>query len=147
MESQFKFIGILLISLALIHVIFPRYFHWKEDLKSMSLINRQVMQVHTFFIAFTVFLIGLLCVFHAHSLVSTDLGKDISLGLTFFWGIRFLFQQFVYSKKLWKGKTFETIVHIVFSLLWVYFTLVFLLSYLGKSFTEWKTLEVIAKQY
>ena len=91
------------------------------------------MQVHTFFIAFTVFLIGLLCLVHSQNIVSTKLGKDIALGLTVFWGVRFLFQQFVYSKKLWKGKTFETIVHIAFSFLWIYFTIIFLFTYLGKS--------------
>ena len=134
MEIHLKIVGFLLILLAMIHVIFPRYFHWKEDLKSMSLINRQVMQVHTFFIAFTVFLIGLLCITHSHNLVSTKLGKDIALGLTVFWGVRFFFQQFVYSKKLWKGKAFETTIHVVFSFLWVYFTIAFLFTYLGTSF-------------
>jgi magnesium-transporting ATPase (P-type) len=135
MENQLIIIGALLIVLALVHIFFPRYFHWKEDLKSMSLINRQVMQVHTFFIAFIVLLIGLLCIIHAQSMLSTKIGRDIALGLAVFWGVRFLFQQFVYSKKLWRGKVFETIVHIVFSFLWIYFTLVFSFVFLGKSLT------------
>jgi hypothetical protein len=61
MQIHLKIIGIILIALALIHIIFPKYFNWDKELKSLSLINQQMMTVHTFFIAFTVFLMGLLC--------------------------------------------------------------------------------------
>lgn len=125
METHFRIIGILLMVLALVHVIFPRYFKWKEELKGLSLINKQVMGVHTFFIALTVFLMGVLCFTSANELIETHLGKRISLGLGVFWSIRLLVQFFVYSPKLWKGKPFETLVHVCFSMLWVYLSLVF----------------------
>ncbi len=83
------------------------------------------MYVHTFFVALVVFLMGVLCVSSAELLVSSELGHRISLGLGVFWGLRLFFQFFVYSKELWKGKRFESVVHIGFSLLWVYFTVVF----------------------
>ncbi|WP_435415811.1 hypothetical protein [Polaribacter aestuariivivens] len=125
MILQLKIIGFLLIFLAAIHIGFPKYFNWKIELKSMSLINQQMMTVHTFFIALVVFLIGLLCVTSATELVETNLGKKISLGLGVFWSIRLFFQLFVYSKKLWKGKNFETIMHILFTLFWIYMSAVF----------------------
>jgi hypothetical protein len=87
------------------------------------------MYIHTFFIAITVFLIGLLCLTSAAELGSTVLGKRICLGIGIFWAAR-LFVQFIgYSSALWKGKRFETIVHIVFSFLWVYLSIVFLASF------------------
>jgi hypothetical protein len=132
MELHLKIIGLLLIGLAIIHVIFPAYFNWKKELKSLSLINIQMMYVHTFFVAFTVFLIGLLCFFCSYDIIHTMLGKQLSLGLFIFWGLRLLFQFFVYSPKLWRGKKFETIMHIAFSILWIYLTAIFLLIYLGK---------------
>lgn len=89
------------------------------------------MQVHTFFIALVVFLIGLLCVTSYTDLVYTTLGKRMALGLSIFWGLRMLVQFFVYASKLWKGKTFETTVHIVFSLFWIYLTVLFLRVYLN----------------
>ena len=125
MEIHLKIIGTLLIVLSLIHVIFPSYFNWKNELQHLSLINRQMMTVHTFFIALTVFLIGLLCVTSASELIETSLGKKISLGLAVFWTIRLFTQIFIYSPKLWKGKTFETIVHILFTIFWAYMSLVF----------------------
>jgi hypothetical protein len=126
MEIQLKIIGILLILLAIIHVIFPRYFNWTTELASLSLVNKQMMYVHTFFIAFTVLLMGVLCLTSSTQLIETDLGKKICLGFGVFWTIRLLIQFFGYSSKLWKGKTFETVVHIVFSFLWVYLSYVFL---------------------
>lgn len=125
MENHITTIGILLIILALIHIIFPRYFNWKNELASLSLINKQMMMIHTFFIALTVFLMGLLCATSAQEIIETALGKKIALGLGVFWGIRLIVQFFGYSAKLWKGKTFETTVHVVFSCFWLYLTILF----------------------
>jgi hypothetical protein len=129
MEKHFIIIGIILTLLALVHVIFPKYFHWHTDLKSLSLINRQMMQVHTFFVALTVLLMGILCVTSYHELTCTVLGKKISLGFGVFWLARLIIQFFGYSSKLWKGLKFETTVHILFSLLWLYLTSVFFINY------------------
>lgn len=119
-------IGTVLMILSLVHVIFPKYFHWSEELKSLSLINRQMFKVHTFFIALTVFLMGLLCVTGGDDLINTRLGKMICLGLGVFWLIRLCFQLFVYSPQLWKGKRFETVVHIVFTMFWAYMSGIFI---------------------
>jgi hypothetical protein len=129
MEIHFKIIGVLLIALSLVHVIFPKYFNWNKELKSLSLINRQMMMVHTFSIAFTILLMGLLCLTSSKELIYTNLGKKISLGLGVFWAIRLLIQFFGYSTILWKGKSFETTIHIVFSLLWTYLSIIFFSSY------------------
>ena len=126
MEIHFKIIGLILMVLALVHIIFPKYFNWKNELQTLSLINRQMMMVHTFFIALVVFMMGLLCFSSATELIETNLGRKISLGLGVFWLIRLFIQFFVYSSKLWKGKKFETFVHIIFALLWAYFSFVFL---------------------
>lgn len=129
MSLQIQIIGVLLMLLALIHIGFPKYFKWKLELKSLSLINSQMMTTHTFFIALTVFLMGLLCVTSSTELIETTLGKKISLGLGIFWLIRLFFQMFVYSSLLWKGKKFETTMHILFTLFWVYMSSLFLLIY------------------
>jgi hypothetical protein len=129
MEMHFKIIGVLLIALAMIHIIFPKYFNWDKELKSLSLINRQMMIVHTFFIALTVLLMGLLCLTSSAELIETNLGKKISLGLGLFWTFRLVIQFFGYSSELWKGKNYETYMHIVFSILWTYLSIIFLTTY------------------
>jgi hypothetical protein len=125
MHVHLKIIGVLLIALAMVHNVFPKYFKWDKEFSSLSLINRQMMTVHTFFIALTVFLIGLLCLTSPNELIDTNLGKKVSLGLGIFWAIRLVIQFFGYSSKLWKGKTFETSVHILFVFLWTYFSFIF----------------------
>ncbi len=129
MEPFCKIAGWLLILLALLHIIFPTYFKWKKELTSLSLINRQIMYVHTFFIGLVVFGMGLLCVTQTEELITTDLGHQLSLGLSVFWFIRLLFQVFVYSPALWRGKRFETFVHVLFMISWSYLSLVFYFLY------------------
>lgn len=130
MVLHFKIIGILMIALAALHGFFPKYFNWKKELKTLSLVNQQIMKVHTFFIALMLFLMGLLCMSSPIELIETNLGKRISLGLGLFWLVRLLIQFFGYSAQLWKGKKVETSIHILFSLLWFYFTYIFLFNYL-----------------
>lgn len=125
MEIQIKIIGFLLIVLSLIHGIFPKYFNWKEELRPLSLINKQLMTVHTFFIAFVVFLFGVLCLTSAAELTQTKFGKTISFGLGLFWATRLFFQLFIFSPRLWMGKVFETTVHILFVFIWIYLSVVF----------------------
>ena len=127
MNIHLQIIGLLLIILSLIHIIFPKYFNWDKELKSLNLINRQMMIVHTFFIALVVLLMGLLCLTSPSELIETNLGNKIVLGFAIFWTIRFLFQLFVYSPKLWKGKKLETIIHVLFSIFWGYLSTIFLI--------------------
>lgn len=127
MVTQLKVIGFFLMLLALLHAGFARYFGWRQEFAPVSLINRQMMYVHTFFVAFTVLLMGLLCLTSAPELVGTPLGRKVALGCGIFWLARLLVQFFGYSPQLWRGKRFETIVHVVFSAGWAYLSAVFLL--------------------
>ncbi len=126
MELHIKILGVLLMGLALLHVIFPRYFNWKQELGSLTMMNRQMMHVHSFFIALTVFLMGLLCFTSPQDLITTTLGKKISLGMGIFWGARLIIQFFGYSSEIWKGKIFETTIHILFSMFWAYLCVIFI---------------------
>lgn len=129
MELHIKIAGILLVLLSILHLVFPARFKWKEELGSLSLINRQLMYVHTFFIGLVLLLMGLLCLSSAKELESTALGKQVCLGLSIFWLVRLYVQFFVYSPLLWKGKKFETGTHIAFSFLWIYFTFIFFMAF------------------
>jgi len=131
MTLHLNIIGILLVLLALLHVAFPAYFKWKKEFQDISLINRQMVYVHTFFIALMVALIGILCLSSAHELIHTNLGRKICLGIGIFWSCRLLIQFFGYSSSLWKHKTLETFIHILFSILWTYFSVVFIKISMG----------------
>lgn len=132
MEIHLKIVGAVLIGLALMHIVIPKYFKWEQELTSLTLITRQILYVHTFFIGFIVLLMGLLCLSYSHELIYDPFGRVISLGLFAFWLTRLIFQFLVYSPKTWQGKRFETAMHIIFSAVWLYFTSVFLMCYLKK---------------
>lgn len=133
MNLHLNVIGFLLIVLSIVHAIFPKYFNWENEFRSLSLINRQMMYVHTFFLALTLFLMGILCLTSAKEIVETELGKRLALGLGIFWIVRLFFQFLGYSSKLWKGKIFETTIHILFSILWTYLSFIFISIYLTSS--------------
>jgi len=118
-------IGWLLMLLSFLHVFVPGYLDWKRDLAPISLMNRQMLWTHMIFIALMVFSLGLLCVTSGEDLIATRLGRRICLGLSVFWGLRLIFQLFVYSSELWRGKRFETFVHVIAVGFWVYMTVVF----------------------
>ena len=127
MDLHLKIIGAILIALACIHIVFPKQFKWKTELAGISLLNQQLMYVHTFFVALVVLLMGILCLYAAHDIVHTRLGRQVAFGLFIFWVLRLIFQFFVYSSQLWRGKRFETGMHVLFSFFWAYFSTVFLM--------------------
>jgi hypothetical protein len=117
--------GIALIVLGLVHSVMPKYLNWKEELKNLSPVNREIMQVHTFFIAFILVLMGLLSFFYAQELTDSQLGMVISGGLAVFWFVRAFCQFFIYSPGLWRGKIFETTIHIFSSIFWIFLTVTY----------------------
>ena len=128
MILHFQIVGSLMIILAFLHIGFPNYFKWKDEFKTVSLINRQMMYVHTLFLAVMLLLMGLLCISSAKELISSSLGRRVCFGLGLFWLLRLIIQFWGYSSSLWRGKRFETTVHVLFSGLWVYFTVIFLVA-------------------
>lgn len=83
------------------------------------------MYIHTLFLAVVLLLMGLLCIGEAEDLISTRLGNIVCRGMMLFWLLRLLVQFFGYSPELWRGRRFETVVHVIFICIWSYFSLVF----------------------
>jgi len=108
------------------HIGFPWYLNWKEELSKLSPINRDMMKFHTLFIALLCLMLGLLSLTLGEDLISTQLGKKISIGMGVFWSIRAVIQFVGYSSKIWRGKVLETTLHVFFSAFWVYMSVVYL---------------------
>lgn len=118
--------GALIAGLAVLNVLVPVRFGWREELARVSLLNRQIFEVHAIFLIVTLALCSALLLTCADALIEpTRLARAILLGLTLFWGLRLLMQWFYYSPAVWRGDRFNTVVHVLFSALWIYFTGVF----------------------
>lgn len=118
--------GVSLISLAMLHLVFPRWFHWAEELPRLSPLNRQIFLVHCFFICLVLVLMGsLLLIWPELLLRGGDLARVVSGGLCLFWGSRLAIQWFGYTSDLWWRKPAETLIHGALTVLWTFYSAVF----------------------
>jgi hypothetical protein len=126
LELHLRIAGALLILLATAHVFFPKQLGWKKDLAKLTLLNRQIFLVHVSFIVLILLLFGTLALVFAADLVAPSrLAAAVLGGLTLFWGLRLITQQFIYDRSLWLGNRRNTVLHVLASLLWCYLTVVF----------------------
>jgi hypothetical protein len=119
-------VGALLAALAVVNLFVPRRFRWREEMAALSLLNRQVFQAHNVFVILTIVLCSALLLTSADTLLEpTRLSRAVLIGLTIFWGLRMLMQWLFYSPRIWRGDRFNTAMHCVFSVAWVYMTATF----------------------
>ena len=121
--------GFILALLVVVNVFVPARYGWKADMAKLSLLNRQIFQVHSIFIILLLALLSVLLLGYAPNLLKPDpLSRAILAGLTIFWSLRLYMQFFFYSPRIWRGKRFETVMHAVFSATWLYLVGVFAIS-------------------
>lgn len=130
MELHLRIVGFATMALALMHVPFGVHLKWRADAAKLSAINRQIFHVHTFFLCLTLVMMGGLAGFYAPLLLEkSGLARLVLLGHVVFWGMRLVFQWAVYSWAHWRGKGMETVVHVVFTGVWIYFTVIYALAW------------------
>jgi hypothetical protein len=116
-----KIVGFLLIFLGLAHAGFGRHFKWKEECGRLSPFNRQMFRVHCFFIALTLVLLGTCSLVYTKALLEpTSLSRVFLTGVVIYWLCRLFIQFFVYDSALWRGQKFNTAMHVLFSIFWLY---------------------------
>lgn len=126
LDLHLKIVGAIMFAIILLNFHVWKRYGWRRELQQVSLLTRQVFVVHTFFIMLMIGMFGALSlVFTAALLERTPLAKLVLTGLVLFWASRLAMQWLVYDASLWRGKRAETIVHFVFTGVWVYFTVVY----------------------
>jgi hypothetical protein len=121
-----RIVGAVMVWLVAVNVYVPRRFRWREEMARLSLLNRQVFQAHSVFLVLTLALLAALLLMAGDALLEpTRLSRALLVGLTLFWGLRMLMQWWFYSPAIWRGHRFNTVMHYVFSAVWVYTTAVF----------------------
>ena len=121
-----RIVGVVMMWLVLVNLYVPHRFQWREEMTRLSLLNRQVFTAHNLFLILTLVLFGLLLLVLGDALLEpTRLSRAVLAGLTVFWGARMLMQWWFYSPAIWRGNRFNTRMHYVFSVVWIYITAVF----------------------
>jgi hypothetical protein len=124
--AHLRLVGVLMAALVVVNLFVPRRFHWHDEMARLSLVNREIFQAHSVFIVLTLALFSALLLTCADALLEpTRLARAVLIGLTIFWTLRMLMQWFFYSPDIWRGHRFYTVMHALFSVLWVYVSAVF----------------------
>ena len=84
--------GIYNLGFAVFHLFFWKFFHWKEDLASLTPINRAVMQILNLCLTFVFLLFGYLSLFCTPELLAGNLGRTLLIGIAIFWFLRMIEQ-------------------------------------------------------
>lgn len=120
--------SVALLNLGLIHIL-----KWKPDLERMSLLVREVFQIHVWFISITLFIFAALTWRFAPELStgSMEIYRWLAVAIGIFWGIRAVLQFTWYSSSHWKGQAGRTIIHILLISTYGGFALTYLYAALG----------------
>jgi len=92
MELIVKTGGIYNIALVIFHLLFWRIFNWKEDLQSLSFLNRSIMQVLNLCLTFVFVIFAYISLAHTNELLSTPLGRTLLILMATFWLARSVLQ-------------------------------------------------------
>lgn len=117
-----KIHGMICLILAGSHLCFARELQWKEDSTKLTSVNHDIFHVHTMFIVLVLAMMGHLTFVETSKLLErTALGYFIALYLCIFWIMRLYAQWFIFRRCLWQGKRRETIIHYLFTAIWIFF--------------------------
>lgn len=101
MELLIKAGGIYNIVLVIFHLLFWRIFNWKEDLRSLSFLNRAIMQVLNLSLTFAFVIFSYISLVHTKELISTSLGQSLLGFIALFWLARSVEQVVFFKLKNW----------------------------------------------
>ena len=121
-----KAVGLTMLLLSVGHWPIAKYLKWREEAERLSLINRQILFVHSYFIALILLFMGIALVFYTPLLLApSPLARLLAVAFLVFWASRLFIQLFVYSPANWKGRRFRTLTHALLTLLWSVYVFTF----------------------
>lgn len=91
--------GIFNLTFAIFHLFFWKLFDWRNDLKSLSSINQNVMQILNLCLTFVFLVFAYISLFHTDELLSTALGTTLLALIAIFWFLRALEQIYFFGLK------------------------------------------------
>ncbi len=106
MEILVKAGGIYSLGFVIFHLLFWRLFDWDTDLRSLSFLNRAIMQVVNLSLTFVFVMFGAISLLHTRELLETPLGHSLLLLIALFWLFRAILQPIFFKLKHWGSVVF-----------------------------------------
>jgi hypothetical protein len=118
--------GAGLVLLALAHIPMSRELRWREEATRMSAQNESIFHVHTFFVCVMLAVMGARALFAPEIFIEPGTAAAwLSWTYALVWALRLYVQWFVFPQALWRGKRFETAMHVLFTVIWTALTVLF----------------------
>ncbi len=105
-ETLIKLGGFYNILLIIFHVMFWRIFNWREDLKTLSFLNKAIMQVINISLTLVFAIFSYISLAHTNDLLSTPLGNALLSLIALFWFARAAQQVIFFKLKHWSSWAF-----------------------------------------
>ena len=105
-ETLIKIGGFYNILLIIFHVMFWQIFNWRNDLKTLTFLNRSTMQVLNISLTLVFVIFGYISFFHTNELLNTPLGNTLLALISIFWFARATQQVIFYKLKHWGSWAF-----------------------------------------
>ncbi len=80
--------GLYNLALAVFHLLFWKLFNWKQDLATLTPLNRAVVQILNLCLTFVFLLFAYISFFHANELLHSKLGRSLLALTAIFWFLR-----------------------------------------------------------
>ena len=106
MEILIKAGGVYNIVLVIFHLLFWSIFNWKQDLRSLSFLNRAIMPVLNLSLTFAFVIFSYISLVHTKELLSTSLGHSLLVLMALFWFARSVEQVVYFTLKNWRSTAF-----------------------------------------
>ncbi|CAN5726898.1 hypothetical protein BH11VER1_BH11VER1_21660 [soil metagenome] len=134
LELWLRIVAVAQIALAALSLCLPRILDWKADLGRMSLLVRDVFKIHSWFIALTLVIWGVLTWRFAPEMAHapTDLSRWLCAAIGIFWGIRCILQWAHYDSSHWRGIPSRTLIHWTLFFGYAAWTTVYFMAVFGK---------------
>ncbi len=117
MITLIKIGGLFNIALAIFHLFFWRLFNWREDLRSLSFLNRGIMQVLNLTLTLVFIAFAYLSLVHTYELYLTTLGRSLLLCISVLFMLR-AFMQVVFFRLMHWGSVLLLVLFIAGGLLY-----------------------------
>ena len=106
MDTLIKAGGLYNIILIIFHLLFWRIFNWKDDLPSLSFLNRAIMPVLNLSLTFVFVIFAYISLAHSNELLSTSLGRSLLMLIAIFWFARAMMQVVYFKLQHWGSLAF-----------------------------------------
>lgn len=96
--------GIFHAAFAVFHLGFYRWFNWREDLRTLTFVNRSIVRILNQCLTIVFVIFAYVSLRHTGDLLSSGLGHSLTTAMALFWLVRALQQVAVFKLRRWSSR-------------------------------------------